>query len=782
MYATLAAMIAARAPEFADRLCELLSQQLVSALERLGRPTVTSASAGISEKQPALSRSRALLRFAAELMNVDLVSPQALLSLFDQLLHDEEEADRRNRKDVPRTAIGDNLHQRQVVLTFLVGGVLPFAARELADRLPDDLHRVCARVCTHLRQSALPGADHKPSRSSLSSSSSSSSTSNEPIHPLAVFPTDPHRSRQLVLLLADALEEAAQRRWACEAVPRPHAFFSSQLSQSRARGSLRVPRLGEPLGDDFFAPLGCDMRLFSNIESSIGIELDRLIVKWHCQDVLDNVRSTHKAAAQLLLNMPGLQERYSHLNLVVESMLEESLRLPNTRQSALAYSDIAIDLCKMLPARFPSALSRGVNELYHALGHMDPECADRLAAWFAHHLSNFEFQWGWMAWAPALTDRALLPQRRWIQQSLERIVRLSYRQRIERTLPEPFRPLLPAEPTPRLDLMFEDADAPVAQAGLPGGSAGSVPQPLKASAPLRQLAAQVVELFRAKKGSAEVLELLRASSLHRADVIRVLMHCVLRLGARSLTHLLTSLERYGAALSEMLRDRVDRINALDAVAEFWANSHQRQVIVIDRLLNALVLDSSSVISWLFTEPQLQQFTLEWPWAILRSIIRKQVTRSEHLHSQLHKNVVEAQGTTQSKDTEKALRSGIDAALRQQKELFLVIFQRLTMALADRLLRGASRDDSETGRGTDDAADVAQQSMDVEEGELEEGEMQESPAFVVDDWLRRTLGYMLELGRKYQKELRPLIHTMETILFTDEVDPVIMQVYKSFSRC
>lgn len=100
---------------------------------------------------------------------------------------------------------------------------------------------------------------------------------------------------------------------------------------------------------------------------------------------------------------------------------------------------------------------------------MDSECIDRFAEWFASHLSNFDYKWTWSNWDYILTDEA--PQaegegeekpavnnelkRRFVSDVLERLMRLSYWERIQPTVPEEFASLLPPKPVPTFK--YDDA-------------------------------------------------------------------------------------------------------------------------------------------------------------------------------------------------------------------------------------------------------------------------------------------------------------------------------------
>ena len=174
---------------------------------------------------------------------------------------------------------------------------------------------------------------------------------------------------------------------------------------------------------------------------------------------------------------------------------------------------------------------------------MDPHLRLRLAEWLAYHLSNFEYVWPWTKWqhvlaAPAYdgqrwvggwnvacfgwlqgsAPRGVLtaaaqqqifnacsrahahacsspqpplpaPRRRFCVAVLNRLVRLSYWERIQSVLPEEFRQLLPPKPE---------------VAALPAAEAGEDPEAAAAD-PEGHWAAQMLQRVRGK-ASPEALD------------------------------------------------------------------------------------------------------------------------------------------------------------------------------------------------------------------------------------------------------------------------------------
>lgn len=78
--------------------------------------------------------------------------------------------------------------------------------------------------------------------------------------------------------------------------------------------------------------------------------------------------------------------------------MSQMLKLPSPPYPQVYYTCIMAELCRTETNTFPLALGRTVKIMFDRLADMDTECVYRLSCWFAHHLSNFGFQWDWAAW------------------------------------------------------------------------------------------------------------------------------------------------------------------------------------------------------------------------------------------------------------------------------------------------------------------------------------------------------------------------------------------------
>ena len=111
---------------------------------------------------------------------------------------------------------------------------------------------------------------------------------------------------------------------------------------------------------------------------------------------------------------------------------------PQAYVSAILYHMVKTDATMLSPA-----IGIVVELLFRKIPEMDVEVVDLFCKAFSHFLSNFDFKWRWSNWDYVLEAAEDDPQRLFVAAVIERCVRLSYRDRVQKELPESFASLLP---------------------------------------------------------------------------------------------------------------------------------------------------------------------------------------------------------------------------------------------------------------------------------------------------------------------------------------------------
>jgi nuclear cap-binding protein subunit 1 len=257
-------------------------------------------------------------------------------------------------------------------------------------------------------------------------------------------------------------EMADSQAWVLVSVPRLHEPHLQLLAE--AQGS-DLPPLTLPAGVPVIFPEGASPALVGALvleafpprgivhliekEKTQGARppIDRLVAEEYMLDTCFYFEADRVECAKRLAG--GLPLPYEFDGLLAEVLFGQMLRLPRPQFKPIMYATLMVDLCK-LRRTFPRGMSGCMRECFARMNVMDPHLRLRLAEWLAYHLSNFEYIWPWDRWAHVLKAPPFDGQRRFVVALLNRLMRLSYWERVQSVLPEAIRPLLPPKPEVRL--------------------------------------------------------------------------------------------------------------------------------------------------------------------------------------------------------------------------------------------------------------------------------------------------------------------------------------------
>ncbi|KAJ4471983.1 MIF4G like-domain-containing protein [Lentinula aciculospora] len=323
---------------------------------------------------------------------------------------------------------------------------------------------------------------------------------------------------------------------------------------------------------------------------------------------------------------------------LLEIMLGASLVLPQSSQAQIYYDSLITEVCKISPSTVGPAVGKSIRRLYSSLTDgLDVEIERRFSEWFAIHMSNFNFQWVWKEWIPDLQLAIQHPKRTFMRTAVEYEIRLSYYDRIVKSLPEamhtPEAYVLPKQ-APGPDFMYDDS-----------------------SKPHHDAAQSILNLFRGRAKAEDViyhLDTLRntlESDLSEPENVDSLVRIIstqslLHIGSRSFSHLLNAIERYlpllrtlasgGVTASAGAGNPEAKADILNAAALFWKYNSQMVAIVFDKLMQYQIVDPTDVVSWTFlhvSEVDESEADLKAPlnlsafeWNLLKGALDKAIGR------------------------------------------------------------------------------------------------------------------------------------------------------------
>lgn len=387
---------------------------------------------------------------------------------------------------------------------------------------------------------------------------------------------------------------------------------------------------------------------------------------------------------------------------------------------------------------------------------MNTTCIDRLLNWFSHHLSNFQFRWSWDDWADCLTQDIENPKPKFVKEVLEKSMRLSYHQRIVDIVPASFSALIPANPVCSYKY-GEEADS-----SLPGLA----------------MTITVGNAIKNRASNEEILIVLKDVPNPNQDddddegdgfnplKIEVFLQTLLHLAAKSFSHSFSALAKFHEVLKTLTDSDEGKLHILRVLYEFWRNHPQMISVLVDKLIRTQIVDCAAVANWIFSPEMAHDFTRFYVWEILHSTIRKMNKHVQKIQKELDeaKEKLEKQNNKKQRDSgdeedmEKnsedeegqleeqieKLQEKVESAQSEQKNLFLVIFQRFIMLLTEHLVR-----------------------------------CETSAVDINTSWYKNCIERLQQIFLMHHVIIQQYIGTLENLLFTAELDHHILAVYQQF---
>uniref|UniRef100_A0A7N0THD9 ABH1 n=1 Tax=Kalanchoe fedtschenkoi TaxID=63787 RepID=A0A7N0THD9_KALFE len=630
------------------------------------------------------------------------------------------------------------------------------------------------------------------------------------------------------------IQALASNGWKLESIQRPHLSFEAQLvdAKSHELGPISCPEQPAPPStlsviasgrQKFDAELKYPQRIRRlNIFPSSKHEdiqpIDRFIVEEYLLDVLLFLNGCRKECASYMAGLP-VPFRYEYL--MAETIFSQLLLLPHPPFKPIYYTLVIMDLCKALPGAFPAVVAGAVRTLFDKIAYLDTECRTRLILWFSHHLSNFQFVWPWEEWSYVLDQPRWAPQRVFVQEVLEREVRLSYWDKVKQSI----------ENAPGLEELLPPR----------GGSNFKYgPEDDKEKTDQHLLSLELSSMVKGRKTIREIIVWIEESvfPIHGFETtLTIVAQTLLDIGSKSFTHLITVLERYGQVIAKLCPDLDKQVLLLDEVGTYWRNNSQMTAITIDRMMGYRLVSNIAIVRWVFSSANIEEFHIsDRPWEVLRNAVSKTFNRISDLRkeiSSLKRSVTVAEETTskansdlaaaeskltlvdgepvlgenparmkrlksyadKAKEEEVSLRDSLEAktallarALDENEALFTSLYENFQKVLTDRLpdaSSGITLRELKTSRPGSMAVDLEEEStMDVdnENGKPSSGNgVNESNSYNVgesEQWCLCTLGYVKALTRQYASEIWPHLEKLEAEILTEDAHPLFRRAVYS----
>ncbi|XP_054453651.1 nuclear cap-binding protein subunit 1 [Anoplopoma fimbria] len=706
VYTTLVGLLNARNYNFGGEFVEAMIRQLKETL-----------------KNNLYNEAVYLVRFLSDLVNCHVIAAPSMVAMFENFVSVTQE------EDVPQV--------RSDWFVYVVLSCLPWVGKELYEKKDVEMDRLLSQIEGYLKGRV---KTHVPM--------------------LQVWTAEkPHPQEEYLDCLWSQIQKLKKDRWQERHILRPYIAFDSVLCEALQHN---LPPFTPPghMPDAQYPMPRVVFRMFDYTDAPEGPvmpgshSVERFVIEENLHCIINTHWKERKTCAAQLLSYPGKNKIPLNYH-IVEVIFGELFQLPTAPHIDVMYTTLLIELCKLQPGSLPQVLAQATEMLYMRLDTMNTSCIDRLVNWFSHHLSNFQFRWSWDDWSDCLTMDLEKPKPKFVKEVLEKSMRLSYHQRMVDIVPATFSALIPAEPI--FTYKYDDESG----SSLPGYPASiTVGNAIKNRASNEEILTILKEVPNPNQEDDDD----EGESFNPLK-IDVFLQSLLHLAAKSFSHSFSALGKFHEILKTLTDRDEGKLHILKVVYEVWINHPQMIAVLVDKLIRTQIVNCAAVANWLFSQDMAHEFTRLFVWEILHSTIRKMNKHVQKIQQELeeakdkldkqqHKKKDSGDDEEMDKNSEDEegqleeqidrLQEKVESAQSEQKNLFLVIFQRFIMLLTEHLVR------CETG------------SVDIS-----------------TPWYKNCIERLQQVFLMHHVTIQQYMGTLENLLFTAELDPHILAVYQQF---
>lgn len=424
------------------------------------------------------------------------------------------------------------------------------------------------------------------------------------------------------------------------------ALFAEDLEQS---SPVLFGPIVFPLADQIkFSSFKCNFEIFNqSILSTRGrmeaalpetVSFDRMVLYDLLDDMLAFFSHNHnefvKYYVQFIDHVPDSSKNSFNIHqALTEVLMNNLLQLPKSEFCAAYYATVIFDLCNTFKRDYPPILGKVFYTLIESIHLFDPECRVRLARWFSHHLSNFDYRWNWKAWVEIISeikdeyDVKVI----FLQEVLENCVRLSYFERVSSAFGSDAEVMKYMPPQPEPSFHYQKF-----------ASTELSPENL-ADSEERQAADDFLHKLRLKSYEEFdlALEELRELGEKRGygqcsgekngfDFVRkIALECILVYGSKSLSHLSKAYERSLPILTSINKTDEGQEKTLDVIFGFW---YKNKIFLEQAILKSAeygFISYTNIIQWMFTSKSVE-FHRAFIWNIIFGLMDSLIERIEAL--------------------------------------------------------------------------------------------------------------------------------------------------------
>lgn len=696
-----------------------------------------------SLKNNSWNEARVVLRFIGDLVNCHVVSASSFVQLMGSLLDVTKE------DGVPNV--------RKDWYCYAVMSCLPWVGRELYEKRESPLEMLLTTIEVYLNK--------RPKKH---------------VNMLRIWSTDvPHPQEEYLECLWNQVKKLKHDSWTETIIPRPYLTFDNVLCEALQHNL--PPIVPPPHHNACVYPMPWVVyRMFDYTDVTDGHimpgahSIERFLVEEHLQQIIDMSCKNRKECATNLMN-------FVHKNKVpleyciVEVVFSLMFHQPKPKYLEVMFGSVFIELSKLSTNTMPLVLAQTTEILYSRIESMHVCAFDRFVSWFAYHLSNFKFSWSWQEWADCLALDPEHPKPKFVREVLQKAMRLSFYERMRDIVPPDFEPLLPEKPEPKFKYAIE-----------------------KSTLPGQFLSNTLLTKIRNKTTPEDIIEILKeplmsenGEIMEPADLgisnptkVDAFVQTLLFIASKSFSHAFAAITKFISVFKALGETDDGQLQILRSTFDLWSADQQMLTVLIDKMLKTQIIECSSVANWIFSKDMIPEFTKLYIWEILSLTINKMSRHVDRLTRELNEAREKLRTTAaisnssddSDTETEKAeakprqsttttfggqgvpmdvddnvteemverMEEKLEMAQADQKNLFLIVFQRFIMILSEHLVK----------------CDTDDRPFDTY-------------------WYKYTVGRLQQVFLAHHEQVQKYSSTLEGLLFTQDLDIHILEVFHQF---
>lgn len=352
-------------------------------------------------------------------------------------------------------------------------------------------------------------------------------------------------------------------------------------------------------------------------------KIERFCIENHIRNIISELTDEPRDCARHLINMYR-SDQLPMKHILTETILGELFTLPKPKHLEILYHSLLFEIHKIfsqidlkveLRYNFILILNEAVKVLFENLDTMNVTCLTRFIEWFSFHLNNIEFVYPWQVWADATQKGRNSPKAVFVQDILSRCIRFSFHNKIDLLVQgTSLTDLMPPEVCVQYKPIF--ADDPKAE----------------------ELATTIKKLIVEKADGKTICETLNiviegielpedfvlkeekcSDKLLKTDVFTAV---ILDIASKSLTHLSSAIGKFRNVFKALTGSPEGQIQLLQTMHSCLEKHPQLQIILVDKLLKAELVDAKEVCNWIFSDSMKPHHLKSYPWELLNNTISR----------------------------------------------------------------------------------------------------------------------------------------------------------------